>query len=81
MRLLGRRKKTQRLYWPYSGQTAKLQPEEKQSNSPCYKQSLLKYPEIHSSEDKITAMLIDQRERKLWSSSIVNVFMAESKKY
>lgn len=44
MRLLGRRKKTQRLYWPYSGQTAKLQPEEKQSNSPCYKQSLLKCP-------------------------------------
>lgn len=29
--------KTQRLYWPYSVQTAKLQPEEKQSNSPCYK--------------------------------------------
>lgn len=29
-----------------------------------YKQSLLKSPEIHSSEDKIRAMLIDQRERK-----------------
>jgi len=83
MRLLGRRKKTQRLYWPYSGQTAKLQPEEKQSNSPRYKQSLLKCSEIHSSEDKITCSLTRGRKfasGRQWLSFIVNIFKDKVKK-